>query len=438
MPERAISPSGAPLTRRQIREAERLRAGRATADATGMAPDAIGTGPSAPADSSPADCSPADSAPADCSPADSAATPTAGVPARRRRAELRRASETATTAPQAEAPASEAPASDGGADESPVEEAASVASEDVADARSERPGLAAAAPASRAQRRRADGRRTDRPERRRTLTAFSMPRWLPRAAVLGVLGATTVVAPIAAFATPDTPEPTADPTVSTLSLEESALELIDAAAARTGVETAGATAAIMADATAPGRALVQTSRSMDREAPACALLEGGANGARAALAGTTVVEPLAGGSYSQSSAYGFRVHPINGSWTKHEGLDFSAPLGTPIYSVADGTVVHAGNGLDGRSSMLVIVQHEIDGVTYYSWYVHMYPDGVFVEQGQQVRAGDVIGEVGNNGNSTGPHLHLEIHLDTEGTTMDPGVFLEQHGAISLQPGACAR
>src|SRR5690606_34064602 len=73
-------------------------------------------------------------------------------------------------------------------------------------------------------------------------------------------------------------------------------------------------------------------------------------------------------------------------------------------------VVYTGPGRLGRSSELVIIEHEVAGHTFYSWYVHMYPDGVFVEPGQRVRAGEVIAEVGNNGNSTGPHLHFEIHV----------------------------
>src|SRR5690606_2620050 len=162
----------------------------------------------------------------------------------------------------------------------------------------------------------------------------------------------------------------------------------------------------------------------------------GANGARAALAPESVVVPIRAGAFSRSSDYGDRVHPITGAWGKHEGLDYAAPLGTPIHAVADGVVVHAGNGIDGRSNMLVILEHTVGGQTFFSWYVHMYDHGVFVEEGQVVEAGDVIGEVGNNGNSTGPHLHLEIHLDTEGTTTDPEEFLAARGAVLLEPAAC--
>lgn len=210
------------------------------------------------------------------------------------------------------------------------------------------------------------------------------------------------------------------------------LDALDGAATQFDTDRAGNVSALLADSGAAARALVQSSRSGDRDVAMCRSVAGsGANGAGAALGGERVVMPLVVGSYSQSSLYGNRVHPIFGTYTMHAGLDFAAPLGTDIHSVADGVVVHAGEGLDGRSSMLVIIEHEVDGETFSSWYVHMYPDGVFVSEGQQVRAGEVIGEVGNNGNSTGPHLHLEIHLDEQGTTTDPGAFLADRGAVPL-------
>ncbi|WP_324649746.1 peptidoglycan DD-metalloendopeptidase family protein [Georgenia sp. H159] len=124
--------------------------------------------------------------------------------------------------------------------------------------------------------------------------------------------------------------------------------------------------------------------------------------------------PVAPGSYRLTSPYGFRTHPIFGTYTMHTGNDYAAPLGTPIHAVTDGTVVYTGAGRLGRSSELVIIEHTVEDTTFYSWYVHMYPDGIFVEPGQQVRAGEVIAEVGNNGNSTGPHLHFEIHTSDAG------------------------
>jgi len=260
------------------------------------------------------------------------------------------------------------------------------------------------------------------------------PRWMPRAAVVGALGAATIVAPLAGFAGAGGSAPEERPAVATVPSGETVLASLDAAAAQHDADAAGSAAALLADSSATARALVQSSRSVERGAPLCTAAAGsGANGAGAAAfsAGERVVMPLRAGTYSQSSLYGNRVHPINGRWSMHLGLDFAAPLGTDIHAVADGVVVHAGEGLDGRSSMLVIIEHEVDGETFYSWYVHMYPNGVFVEPGQHVTAGEVIGEVGNNGNSTGPHLHLEIHLDEEGTTTDPGAFLADRDAVML-------
>ncbi len=133
-----------------------------------------------------------------------------------------------------------------------------------------------------------------------------------------------------------------------------------------------------------------------------------------------VSHPLAPGSYRVSSPYGYRTHPIFGTYTMHMGNDYAAPLGTPIHALTDGTVVYTGPGRLGRSSELLIIEHTVEDTTFYSWYVHMYPEGIFVEVGQRVRAGEVVAEVGNNGNSTGPHLHFEIH------TADPGLGLQKN------------
>ncbi len=160
----------------------------------------------------------------------------------------------------------------------------------------------------------------------------------------------------------------------------------------------------------------------------------GANGvAAAAQDEPEVVMPLAAGSYRNTSQYGPRTDPISGASAMHTGTDFSAPLGTPIHAVADGVVTHAGPGIDGRSSELVIVEHEIDSAVVESWYVHMYSQDVHVTEGQQVEAGDVIAAVGNNGYSTGPHLHFEIHLGGEETT-EPLAWLEQAGAVDPSEG----
>ncbi|MEU4313185.1 M23 family metallopeptidase [Nocardia sp. NPDC024068] len=115
-----------------------------------------------------------------------------------------------------------------------------------------------------------------------------------------------------------------------------------------------------------------------------------------------VVRPVAG---AVSSQYGSR-------WgSMHYGLDFADTLGAPIKSIADGTVIEAGPA--SGFGMWVRVLHD-DGTTG----VYGHVNDMYVTQGQRVKAGDVIATVGNRGNSTGPHLHLEI-WDQGGNKIDP-------------------
>ncbi|PFG40676.1 murein DD-endopeptidase MepM/ murein hydrolase activator NlpD [Georgenia soli] len=251
--------------------------------------------------------------------------------------------------------------------------------------------------------------------------------WAPRAAVLGAMGTLTIVAPLTGFAAPDAERAEAAAVVTP---ETSILDVLEPAAA---AAVAPVPASLLKDPAASSRATVlQTSRAADRNALTCAPLDG-ASGARAAVTERTeqLVRPVADGTYRNSSHYGNRSHPLSGAYGFHTGTDYAAPLGTPIYAIANGTVEYVGMGKDGRSSMLVILRHEIAGQTVYSWYVHMYKDGIHVTEGQDVTAGDVIAEVGNNGNSTGPHLHFEIHLDDQGTTTDPLPWLEKQGAVEV-------
>ncbi|GGL03430.1 murein DD-endopeptidase MepM/ murein hydrolase activator NlpD [Curtobacterium luteum] len=109
--------------------------------------------------------------------------------------------------------------------------------------------------------------------------------------------------------------------------------------------------------------------------------------------------------------------------TNHMGVDFAPGEGTPIRVVADGVVtkVQANDGGFGND---VWVTHDVDGKQFVSVYGHM-KDGTFkVVTGQQVHVGDELGEVGSTGNSTGPHLHLEIHVG--GVPVDPLAWLEQN------------
>jgi murein DD-endopeptidase MepM/ murein hydrolase activator NlpD len=116
--------------------------------------------------------------------------------------------------------------------------------------------------------------------------------------------------------------------------------------------------------------------------------------------------------YALSSGFGPR-------WGRlHAGLDFAAPPGTPVRAVAAGEVVDAGR--DGGYGRLVRVRHA-DGTV--ATYAHL--SAVLVSAGGRVRAGNVIGRVGNTGRSTGPHLHFEVRVGDVPT--NPLPWLRRHG-----------
>ena len=250
-------------------------------------------------------------------------------------------------------------------------------------------------------------------------------RILPRVAILGSLAAATTVIPLNG--------PPTVPANAEEGIEYSATDALDVLMdVEPGPTSAGEAETLAADPLAGVRAAVSASRSDSRGAPACTTAAGSANGAAAAETAAILPElvmPLSEGSFRTTSRYGYRS--LWGRHSMHTGLDFAAPVGTPIHSIADGVVEYTGPGKAGRSSMLIIVRHEVNGQSVRSWYVHMYSNGVYVRAGQQVRAGEVIGAVGSNGNSTGPHLHFEIHVDDNYTTVDPSVWLASNGAVAL-------
>lgn len=105
----------------------------------------------------------------------------------------------------------------------------------------------------------------------------------------------------------------------------------------------------------------------------------------------------------------------------HNGLDLAAPIGTPVYAAASGTVTVAGPRDPGGFGQAVYVDGD-DGATY--WYGHI--DTWLVEPGQHIEAGQQIATVGDRGNSTGPHLHFEVHPGGIGPT-DPTAWLADRG-----------
>lgn len=127
--------------------------------------------------------------------------------------------------------------------------------------------------------------------------------------------------------------------------------------------------------------------------------------------------PLAAplGRYRIASRFGRRRDPINKKWARHEGVDLSGKLRSPVMAPAPGKVIFAG--WKGRYGRLVTIDH---GLGIRTRYGHLRR--IQVKRGQKVRFGEMIGQLGNSGRSTGAHLHYEILID--GKPVNPAKFMK--------------
>ncbi|SOD66342.1 Peptidase family M23 [Streptomyces zhaozhouensis] len=122
--------------------------------------------------------------------------------------------------------------------------------------------------------------------------------------------------------------------------------------------------------------------------------------------------------YPVSAAYG-----TPGGWAAgyHTGVDFAVPVGTPIHSVGPGWVIETGHSGDYGNAVTVAMD---DG--HFALYAHL--DSIAVEPGQRVTAESWLGDSGNTGRSTGPHLHFEVRTsNVYGSDIDPLGYLAAHG-----------
>ncbi|MFJ1468042.1 MULTISPECIES: M23 family metallopeptidase [Massilia] len=131
-----------------------------------------------------------------------------------------------------------------------------------------------------------------------------------------------------------------------------------------------------------------------------------------------------------SSGFSMRVHPVFGTWKKHEGVDMAAPMGTPIKASGDGVVEFVGtqNGYGN----FVVLKHWSN---YSTAYGHMSRFASGLHRGQKVSQGDVIGYVGTTGWATGPHLHYEFRIG--GRATDP-MAMKNLQQQPLTPGEMTR
>ena len=123
------------------------------------------------------------------------------------------------------------------------------------------------------------------------------------------------------------------------------------------------------------------------------------------------IRPVSGGYLN--SSFGYRQDPIDAVRRFHQGQDFSVPTGTPVFAPADGVVKRAY--YIGGFGNHIKLDHSSG---YSTTFAHL--SEIFVRHGQKVKRGDVIGETGNTGRSTAPHLHYEVHF--KGTPKNPADF----------------
>ena len=123
-----------------------------------------------------------------------------------------------------------------------------------------------------------------------------------------------------------------------------------------------------------------------------------------------------------SSSFGYRRHPISGYRRMHQGIDFAAPMGTPILAPADGVVVEARRW--GGYGNWLRIRH---GNGLETGYAHLSRYAPGIRPGQRVRQGQVVAYVGSTGASTGPHLHYEIWRN--GQRINPAGVKTEQGTV---------
>ena len=119
-----------------------------------------------------------------------------------------------------------------------------------------------------------------------------------------------------------------------------------------------------------------------------------------------------------TSPYGYRDHPVSGEYIFHAGIDLAADIGTPVLAFADGTVEFIG---ESDAYGLYIQLDHGNGVK--TFYCHC--SALYTPKGESVTMGQAIAAVGDTGNATGPHLHMEIKRD--GVLLNPSYYVETAG-----------
>lgn len=134
-------------------------------------------------------------------------------------------------------------------------------------------------------------------------------------------------------------------------------------------------------------------------------------GGNAGNAAPPAVAPSGGGKFIRpasgriTSEFTNRIHPIYGYYERHNGIDMANSTGTPVYASAGGTVIKSG--YNPSFGNVIFISHYMDGKVYTTVYAHL--SKLRVSFGEEVQQGQLIGDIGSTGDSTGPHLHFQIH-----------------------------
>ena len=147
---------------------------------------------------------------------------------------------------------------------------------------------------------------------------------------------------------------------------------------------------------------------------ACASAPSRDQAGRGAFGGPPFVAPLEGTLTSGFS-------PGTSTHRKHDGIDLGKAQGAPVLAAADGRILRTGTW--GDYGLIVMIDH---GRGWQSMYAHL--SRIHVREGEAIRAGEMLGQVGATGNATGPHLHFEIKRD--GRHLDPAPFIGLLGSGS--------
>ena len=134
------------------------------------------------------------------------------------------------------------------------------------------------------------------------------------------------------------------------------------------------------------------------------------------LVSIPAIQPVSNADLKRVGSYfGSRMDPFYKIRKFHEGMDFSATVGTEVYATGNGTVILAGRDVQGGYGNEIRIDH---GYSYQTVYAHL--SRIFVKPGQKILRGQIIGYVGNTGKSTSPHLHYEVRKN--GVPVNPIYF----------------